>query len=135
MPAANLDFIIQQGETWSRILTWKDPTGTPINLSGYTAKMQIRVAPGTAVLLEFNTTPATGKADIALGGALGTITLTASATLTTALNFTGAPIGTGGEGGISMRGQLGVYDLELTNGGAVTKLTSGTVCFVKEITV
>ena len=135
MPAANLNLIIQQGETWGRTLTWKKTGGTPYDLTGYTARMQIRLTADSATpIIELNTTPATGKGDITLGGALGTIALVLSSALTSAMSFSGASKGTVQEGTDTAYGQLGVYDLDLTNGTVVTTLARGTVCFVKEVT-
>lgn len=137
MSAAALNFIIGQGETWTRLLTWLNPDGvTPINLTGYSARMQIRLTvDSTAVLLELNTTPVAGQGTITLGGVLGTITLSASAALTAALTFAGASTGSVQEGTDVGTGLLAVYDLDLTSGGGVvTTLARGSVVLVKEIT-
>jgi hypothetical protein len=107
---------INQGETLSLIATWKDSTGTPVNLNGYTASMTLRstfAAAGTVLFLS------TTNSGIALGGTAGTITITAAATATAALT---AP-------------QSGVYDLELTSGGAVvTRLLEGAFEVTPEVT-
>lgn len=136
MSAATLNFIIGQGETWTRLLTWYAPDGTtPINLTGYTARMQIRLTVDSAVLLELNTTPASGKGDITLGGSAGTITLSISAALTAALTFAGADEGSAQEGTDVGTGLLAVYDLDLVApGGTVITLTRGSVVLVKEVT-
>lgn len=136
MPAANLDLIIQQGETWARTLTWKNPAGTPYDLTGYTARMQIRLtADSASPVIELNTSPTGSQGSITLGGALGTIALLLSAALTAGMSFTGASKGTVQEGTDTAAGQLGVYDLDLTSaGGVVTTLARGQVCFVKEVT-
>lgn len=135
MPAANLDLIIQQGETWGRTLTWKNLAGTPYDLSGYTARMQIRLtADSASPIIELNTSPIAGQGSITLGGALGTIALLLSSALTAAMSFTGASKGSVQEGTDTAVGQLGVYDLDLTNGSVVTTLARGQICFVKEVT-
>ena len=136
MSAAALNFIIGQGETWARQITWLAPDGvTPINLTGFTARMQIRLTTASAVLLELNTTAATGKGDITLGGALGTIGLSIPAALTTALTFAGGEAGSAQEGTDVGTGLLAVYDLDLTSAsGVVTTLARGSVVLVPEVT-
>ena len=56
MTAAAYDFVIEQGATLDKTFVWKDSTGTVINLTGYTARMQIRQSvSSTAFLLELTT--------------------------------------------------------------------------------
>lgn len=106
------DFTIYQGATFSRVLTWKDDSDNLINLTGYTARMQIRQRVGGDVL----TTLTTENGGITLGGAAGTITLTISATNTAAITMDG------------------VYDLEMVSGSTVTRLLQGSVTLSKEVT-
>lgn len=59
MTAAKRDFIIEQGSTWIRAWTWKSPdingVQQPVDLQGYTAKMQIRLtAENPALIAELN---------------------------------------------------------------------------------
>lgn len=136
MPAGTWNTVIEQGSDWSRSLLWTDSNATPINLSGYSARMQIRLdrEPATPLIMELNSTPATGKGTITLGGAAGTIVLALTAALTAAMDFTGAQTGTVTEASETVEGQLGVYDLELVSGGGlVTRLVSGVVCFSPEV--
>jgi len=94
------------GETFVRVITWKDSTGALVNLTGYVAKLELR-NPGTGAVVD-TFTESTG---LTLGGALGTITWTMTAT-ETALFPVGAL----------------VYDLRLTSGGGtVTYLLAGFV--------
>lgn len=114
MTAGIYNIVADQGATFGRVLTWKDSTGALVNLTNYTAQMQIRetLDASTAVL-----TLSTSNSRIALGGAAGTITLTVQAS-----DFTLA------------EGQY-VYDLELTSsGGAVTRLVMGTFTVRGEVT-
>jgi hypothetical protein len=115
MGAGVYDLEIEQGETFNPVLTWTDSTGALVNVTGYTARMQIRrSADATAALLELTT--ANGR--ITLGGVAGTITFSVSATDTAAL-----PSG------------IFRYDLELvSSGGVVTKLLKGDVVVSQEIT-
>lgn len=50
MTAGLYNFTIEQGTTFNRTLTWKNPDGSPINLTGYTPKMQIRTSGGRLLL-------------------------------------------------------------------------------------
>lgn len=114
MSAGIYDIIIEQGATFQMTLTWKDNAGSPIDLSGYSARMQVRTsyeAEETLVSL----TSAGG--DIVLGGALGTIAITIAASVTQGLQIDEA-----------------VYDLELVNGLTVTRLLQGKATVSREVT-
>ena len=115
MAAGTLDFAIEQGATFSLILTWRID-GTAVNLTGYTARLQARVdVEDTEVVLSLTTDTGGG---IALGGAAGTITLTRSAAQTAAI----------------AAGDY-VYDLELAAGsGQVTRLVQGQLTVSPEVT-
>jgi hypothetical protein len=106
---------INQGATFELTITWKDSAGTAIDLTGYTARMQVRETYSS-------TTPIvslTNGAGITLGGAAGTIAIVISATTTAAL---AAPFS-------------GVYDLEIVSaGGVVTRLVQGTATVSAEVT-
>ncbi len=74
-----------QGATLSVVVTFNQPDvgsspGPPVNLTGYTAFMDVTDDNG-AVIVQLNTT----NGRIVLGGALGTLTLTLPATVTAAL--------------------------------------------------
>jgi hypothetical protein len=115
MSAGKKDFIIEQGATFSKVLTWKDSAGAAINLTGYTARMHVRTDIDAATPFLQLTTE---NSRIALGGVAGTITLTISATDTAAITNTS-----------------GVYDLELVSGaGVVTRLLEGNIIITKEVT-
>ena len=115
MPASTYDLYIEQGATWLKTITWNDSDGVPIDLTGYTARMQFRSSVTSSTILATATTE-NGK--ITLGGALGTIVITFSATDTTAFEFVSA-----------------VYDLELvSSSGFVTRLLEGGVEVSKEVT-
>lgn len=134
MAAAVIDFPIQQGETWSRVITWQDPDGTPIDLSTHTGRMQVRLGYDTPVVLELSTSPETGQGSIVLGGTAGTITLSLTAAQTASLALLGAPSGSIKEGDDLIQGKLALYDLQLDSGGVVTVLCRGQVCLVREVT-
>jgi len=108
------DLEIKQGATLSLTATWKDSSGAAVNLTGYTARLQVRATyDSSSTILSL-----TSAAGITLGGAAGTIAITASATTTAALT---APFS-------------GVYDLELVSGGGeVTRLLEGTATVSPEV--
>lgn len=115
MSAGKYDFYIEQGATFNKTITWNDGNSVPVNLSGYTARMQIRksFSSDTPIL-----TLTTENGHIALGGALGTITLTLQAADTEPLETF-----------------CGVYDLELESAsGFVTRLLEGQVTISREVT-
>lgn len=92
-------------------------TYAPMNLTGYTARMQLRPAPGNpTVLLEINTSTLGG---IAITGTTGTIALTITGVQTQAMTFTNA-----------------AYDLILTapDGVTVTRLAEGAVSVTPAVT-
>lgn len=114
MAAGLYDITIEQGATFQMNLTWKDSTGSPVNITGYTARMQVREnyeAESTLVSLT-----STGG-DIVLGGSLGTIAITIAASATQTLQLDEA-----------------VYDLELVNGATVTRLLQGKATVSREVT-
>jgi hypothetical protein len=113
--SGKLRLTIEQGATWEVVLTW-GIDGAPVNLSGYSARMQAREThEATTTVLSLTSSPAAG---ITLGGALGTITLAMTATQTAAL----------------AAGKY-VYDLELVStNGEVTRLVEGTLTVTPEVT-
>lgn len=92
---------------------------TPVNLTGYTARMKIKDKVGGTVLAstEAGDTPL-NILSVALDTAKSTITLTVSATATAAMIWT-----------------KGVYELEMVSStGVVTTILSGKVTVAKEVT-
>lgn len=114
MAAGTLDFTIEQGATFNLLLTWKIDT-VPVNLTGYTARLQARVDVEDSEVIVSLTTSNGG---ITLGGSAGTISLDQTATQTTLL-----PAGTY------------VYDLELiASNSTVTRLVQGELLISPEVT-
>lgn len=102
---------LRQGDTYKRTLTWI-VNKTPVNLTGYDARLQIREDPDDA-------TPALDASDyLTLGGAAGTIEVEIPASETADLE----------------PGRY-VYDLEVESGGGeVTTLIAGSVTVTAEVT-
>lgn len=110
---AKYDFDARQGSTVSRTFTWK-VDGTAQNLTGWSARMQVRPAAGSDILY----VSLTSGSGITLGGAAGTVTVTVSATTMAAV-----PPG------------KHEYDLELVNGGGeVTPFLAGAFKVSAEVT-
>lgn len=137
------DLIIRQGETWSFVWTKKDSAGAAVNLTGYTARMSLRTDYGAGQASYLSTGADADGGTIALGGALGTVTLSMTAAQTAALldNFEVvlSMIETGEYYGLSSRGRINssvefIYDLELISGaGVVTRELEGRVCVYREV--
>lgn len=127
MAAGKYNFTIEQGTTIKLELAYKDVSGSAIDLTGYSGRMQIRPdfadntktsyiylssslnADGTGLNFSGSngtTTPASG-----------TIGLFISAVSSSALNFDTA-----------------YYDIELESGSIVTRLLQGTITLSREVT-
>ena len=112
--AATYGFTADQGATFSQVIIWRDSTNTPVDLTGYTARMQIRQKVTSSVALALTTE----NDRIDLGGSSGTVTLNISAADMEAL-----PAG------------HYTYDLELeTDGGEVNRLLMGAFVVRSEVT-
>lgn len=117
MQPANLDLTIYKGSTFVKSIQWK--TGDPavaVDLTGCTARMQVRKSPCDSVILESLTTenskivitePLNGKLEIRI-----------SASVSSAYAFVS-----------------GVYDLELVfTNGTVTRIIEGNFIAMPEVT-
>jgi len=107
---------VHQGATFDKLITWKDENGSPINLTGWKARMMMRATIDTVAPFLTLTTENGG---ITLGGVAGTISLLASAAATGAI-----------------QAQQGVYDLEMVapDNVTVTRLMEGLVILGREVT-
>jgi len=117
MAAGAHDFTIEQGVTFRNQITYKDAAGAIIDLTGYTARMQIRSSVDAAT---FEQELSTANGGITMGGVLGTIDLFISDVNTDALTIA-----------------TGVYDLEIIDTGGtgdVTRLLEGKIKISKAIT-
>lgn len=117
MAAGSYNIVCDQGATFGLSMTYKDANGAIINLTTYTARMQVRSkASAPTTILSLTSSPGAG---ITLGGAAGTIVISISASSTAALE----------------PGDY-VYDLELVNttSSAVTRLIQGKFKVSAEVT-
>lgn len=81
--AGTLTLGIAQHSTFTKNLTWKDENDAVIDLSSYTAKLQVRAAPDGTVLLELTTE----NGGIAVAATEPNIVLTIAAATTAALTW------------------------------------------------
>ena len=114
MPAATYNIKIEQGATFELTATYTDSAGAAIDITGYSARMQVRRTKNSSTTL----LDLTSVSGITITGASGLLEIVASATLTAAIT-----------------GTVGVYDLEIESaGGVVTRLLEGAVEISKEVT-
>lgn len=108
--AKRFNLVFEQSATFQHTVTWADAAGSPIDLTGYRIRLQVRQSPGsTAKLVDFDSSaPASGMSISSLGVS-GSFTITFTPAVTGALAFTGAE-----------------YDLTATSpGGVVYRLHEG----------
>jgi len=117
MAAKCYNITIEQGADFQLELVYQDDNGDPIDLTGYTAEMQIREKLTTDPPF---LTLSTANGRIVIDGPNGSITLSIANADTAALTQT-----------------AGVYDLELTSGDAtpvIVRLIEGQVKISQEVT-
>lgn len=115
MPAGFYNITCEQGATFTRILTWKDSNGLPVNLSGYTARMHVRKDYESQIIV-LELTTENGRISIIPN--IGRITLSVDDTTTSQLVPSSY-----------------VYDLELvSSSGTVTRLVEGAFVVKPEVT-
>lgn len=113
--ADQYNILIDQGATYTLALTYNNANGTPINLTNYTAAMQVRDTVNSTTTVLSLSSPSNG---IVITGASGLINITVTAAQTTALSA-----------------NTFVYDLEITSTtGVVTRLIQGSVTVNAEVT-
>jgi hypothetical protein len=126
MSAGRYDIEGYQGATLSRIFTWKDENDSPIDLSGYTARMEIRSGSWPTNQIKPSGSDGVPALDadsyLTLGGNTGIITLSIPAVPTMTALAAGNY----------------VYDLELElgsgNAAVVTVLLEGSFTVLPNIT-
>lgn len=113
MTAGIYNFTIDQGSVFTLNLKYEDPDGNPINLSGQTARMQLRRRYDSAAVL----TLTTSNGGIVITGPTGNILITITDEQTGTL-----------ESGFFQ------YDLELDNQGTIERLIQGQVTVSPQVT-
>jgi hypothetical protein len=128
MSAGKYSFVIEQGATLSFELQYKDGTNTPISLSGYSGRMQIRpTVDSSEVYLTLSSSLNPDGTGLNFSGSNGTTPPTSgsigvyiSSTTSSLLSFNQA-----------------VYDLEIYSSATppvVTRLIEGNIRLSKEVT-
>jgi molybdopterin-binding protein len=113
MTPGKYNMICPQGSTFNKKLTYHIDE-SPVNLTTYTARMQVRETHSSQTKV-FDLTTENGR--IVLGGALGTIDINIPATDTA-----------------SVIAKNYVYDLELVEGSVVTRIVEGQFMVTPEVT-
>ena len=117
MPAGLYNMKVEQGVTFVQNMTWKIDSNA-VNLSGYTARMNVRTSRSGRVPANILVLAITSDDAVTLGGAAGTIRIDLSATQTS-----------------NIAAGTYAYDLELESAGEeVTRLLSGTFTVSPEVT-
>ena len=131
MPAGRYSFVIEQGATLDLNIVYKDSSGAPVNLSNYTAAMQIRDSIGGSTLYATLTssignvyTKTSGDKFISLSGS----------NLTTPQNSGSIGIYIGHAITNNFTFNEAYYDLELTDGQSRLRLIEGKVQLNKQVT-
>jgi hypothetical protein len=114
MSAGIYNDTLDQGATYNLVVVYKDANNTPINITGFSAFMQLRENFDSTVA---DLTLTTANGGISINGPLGEITIIATAAQTTTLTS-----------------DYYLYDLELVNGSAVTRLLQGQITVNSEVT-
>jgi len=113
--ASTYNISIDQGATYTLAISYKDENGAAINLTNYTAAMQLRSTYTSVDAVLSLSSPSNG---IVITGATGLISITITATQTAALSSNNF-----------------VYDLEITSSSNVkTRLIQGIVTISPEVT-
>ena len=125
MAAGKYNILIEQGATYQVELQYRDSNNTPVDLTGYSGKMQIRPSAGSPIsYLCLSSSLNADGTGLNFSGSNGTtspmsgsIGIYISAVTSSALSFSQA-----------------VYDLEIQSGSFVTRLIQGNVQLSQEVT-
>ena len=118
MAAGKYSFSIEQGASFTKTFTVKQPDGSPLNLAAYKVRMMARASyDDAAPIITLSTIEPPGGITISNPGG-GQFQVVMSAAFTAALKFSRI-----------------MYDLEIESGeGLVTRLLEGTVTLLPEVT-
>ena len=125
MAAGKYNFTIEQGATTVLQIVLKDGTETPVDLTGYAARMHIReTIPSTVIICSLSSSILSDSTGLHLQGVnddlpytSGSIGLYISAATSSAFNFNAAR-----------------YDIELVQGDYVNRILQGVIRLDKEVT-
>jgi hypothetical protein len=115
MTAGIYNFTIDQGAQYTTQIIWADSSGNPIDLTGYTASMQLREQAASADPAALTLTSSNGGITITpVAGEMDILMTTAQ---------TGA-----------LDARFYVYDLEIALGGVVTRIIQGQITVSAQVT-
>lgn len=115
MSAATYNTTIDQGADWYVNFTYQNPAGTPVNITSYTAALQLRTSPLAKTAALSLSSPSSG---ITITGATGLVAVHATAVQTA-----------------DLLPQTYAYDLEITSpSNIVTRLAQGTITVSPNVT-
>lgn len=125
MSAGKYSFVIDQGSTVNFEIQYKDSAGTPIDLNGYGARMQVRSDySSNTILMTLSSSLLPDGTGLNMSGSSGTKPLTSgsigiyiSAATSSMMTFDKA-----------------LYDLEIHSGSYVSRILQGQIKLSKEIT-
>ena len=115
MTAGIYNFTIDQGAQYTTQIIWADSSGNPIDLTGYTAAMQLRLQAASPNPSSLNLTSSNGGITITpVAGEMDILMTTAQ---------TGA-----------LNAGFYVYDLEIALSGVVTRIIQGQITVSAQVT-
>ena len=115
MTAGIYNFTIDQGAQYTTQIIWADGSGNPIDLTGYTAAMQLRLQAASPNPSSLNLTSSNGGITITpVAGEMDILMTTAQ---------TGA-----------LNAGFYVYDLEIALSGVVTRIIQGQITVSAQVT-
>ncbi len=115
MTAGIYNFTIDQGAQYITTIVYEDSNGNPVDLTGYTARMQLREQSSSPNPADLTLTSPSGG--IVITPLTGTLVITISTAQTSALTA-----------------RFYVYDLELTLSGEVSRLIQGQITVSAQVT-
>jgi len=126
MSAGNYNINAEQGSTFSLTLTYKDSSGSVIDVSSNTARMQVRRSEYSSTkLLDISGANVTGPSDVVGTGGITMNDSGVTGNINIAIDATTMALVPAGRF---------FYDIELVNGTTITKLIKGKFTNDGEIT-
>ena len=125
MPAGKYSFVIEQGATTTFEVQYKDSTNTPVDLSGYGARLQIRPSiESNTILLSLSSSLRADGTGLNMSGSNGTTPPT-SGSIGVYISAYSSSLLSFGEA---------AYDLEIHTGATVSRILQGCVKLSREVT-
>ena len=134
MSAGKYSFVIEQGTTLDFEIQYKDSSGNPVDLTGYTAAMQIRSNySGSGVTYLTLTSSLADPTPAKTSGSIFLCFAGSNQTNPTTSGSIGIYAGWTATEGLSFTDQA-YYDIEITSGNIRTRILEGRVSISKQVT-